>query len=113
MASKLKGETDRHVVAVIGDGALTGGMAFEGLNNAGVQNSNLLVILNDNEMAIDENVGAFKEYLVDITTSRTYNKLKDEVWNITGRLKKFGPNTQGRITSYNVCYTKLLRIFYR
>ncbi len=99
MASKLKGETDRHVVAVIGDGALTGGMAFEGLNNAGVQNSNLLVILNDNEMAIDENVGAFKEYLVDITTSRTYNKLKDEVWNITGRLKKFGPNTQGLIQS--------------
>ncbi len=90
-------QDDRHVIAVIGDGALTGGLAFEGLNNAGVHKANLLVILNDNEMAIDPNVGAFKEYLVDITTSRAYNKLKDEVWNVLGKLNRFGPNTQALV----------------
>lgn len=97
VASKYKKEKERHVVAVIGDGALTGGLAFEGLNNAGVQKSNLLVILNDNDMAIDPNVGAFKEYLVDITTSKAYNRLKDDVWNILGKLNRFGPNTQALI----------------
>lgn len=97
VASQKMGENDRQVVAVIGDGALTGGLAFEGLNNAGVEKSNLLVILNDNDMAIDPNVGAFKEYLVDIATSRTYNKLKDDVWNILGKLNRFGPNTQALI----------------
>ncbi|MCK5668586.1 MAG: 1-deoxy-D-xylulose-5-phosphate synthase, partial [Gammaproteobacteria bacterium] len=96
-ASKLKGETDRNIVAVIGDGSMTAGLAFEGLNNAGIENSNILVILNDNHMAIDPNVGALNEYLLDITTSRTYNKVKDEVWNILGKLKKFGPNTQAFI----------------
>lgn len=90
-------EKDRQVVAVIGDGALTGGLAFEGLNNAGVQNANLLVILNDNDMAIDPNVGAFKEYLVDIATSKTYNRLKDDVWKVLGKLNRFGPNTQALI----------------
>jgi 1-deoxy-D-xylulose-5-phosphate synthase len=94
VASKLKNEPPRNVVAIIGDGSLTGGLAFEGLNNAGVQKSDLLVILNDNNMAIDPNVGAFKEYLTDIATSRTYNKLKDDVWKILGRLNRFGPNTQ-------------------
>ncbi len=88
---------DRNVVAIIGDGAMTGGMALEGLNNAGIQNSNLLVILNDNNMAIDPNVGALNEYLIDITTSKTYNKVKEDIWNILGRLKRFGPNTQGFI----------------
>ncbi len=97
MAAKAKGETDRNIVAVIGDGSMTAGLAFEGLNNAGMQNSNLLVILNDNHMAIDPNVGALNEYLLDITTSKTYNKVKDEVWNMLGKLKKFGPNTQAFI----------------
>ncbi|MGE4288504.1 MAG: 1-deoxy-D-xylulose-5-phosphate synthase [Salinivirgaceae bacterium] len=97
VASKIKKEKERHVVAIIGDGALTGGLAFEGLNNAGVQKSNLLVILNDNDMAIDPNVGAFKEYLVDIATSKTYNRLKDDVWNLLGKLNRFGPNTQALI----------------
>ncbi|NOZ46646.1 MAG: 1-deoxy-D-xylulose-5-phosphate synthase [Chlorobi bacterium] len=97
IASLNKNETDRHVVAVIGDGAMTGGMAFEALNNAGSLNSNLLVILNDNNMAIDPNVGAMKEYFLDIATSKTYNKVKDEVWNILGKLSKFGPNTQSFI----------------
>jgi 1-deoxy-D-xylulose-5-phosphate synthase len=97
VASKKLDEKKRQVVAIIGDGALTGGMAFEGLNNAGVEKSNLLVILNDNDMAIDPNVGAFKEYLVDIATSKTYNRLKEDVWKILGKLNRFGPNTQGLI----------------
>jgi len=87
-------QDDRHVVAVIGDGAMTGGMAFEGLNHAGWENANLLVVLNDNCMSIDPNVGALKEYLTDITTSKTYNKFRDEAWKLLGKLSKFGPNAQ-------------------
>jgi len=94
VASSYKKETDRQHIAVIGDGAMTAGLAFEGLNHAGVENSNLLVILNDNCMSIDPNVGALKEYLTDITTSHTYNKVKDEVWKLLGKISKFGPNAQ-------------------
>ncbi len=94
VASKLKGEKDRQVVAVIGDGAMTAGLAFEGLNHGGAEDANLLVVLNDNCMSIDPNVGALKEYLTDITTSHTYNKVKDEVWNLLGKVSKFGPNAQ-------------------
>ncbi len=97
VAASLKKEKNKHVIAVIGDGALTGGEAFEGLNNAGILNTNILVILNDNNMAIDPNVGGFNEYLTDIATSRMYNKLKGEVWDVLGKLKKFGPNAQGFI----------------
>jgi 1-deoxy-D-xylulose-5-phosphate synthase len=85
---------NRNVVAVIGDGAMTAGMAFEGLNHAGIEKSNLLVVLNDNCMSIDPNVGALKEYLSDITTSHTYNKMKDEMWNLLGKISKFGPDAQ-------------------
>lgn len=94
VASKLNKENDRHHIAVIGDGAMTGGMAFEALNHAGVSNANLLVVLNDNCMSIDPNVGALKQYLTDITTSRTYNAMRDEVWNLLGHISKFGPNAQ-------------------
>ncbi|AYA37459.1 1-deoxy-D-xylulose-5-phosphate synthase [Hymenobacter oligotrophus] len=94
VASDYKKEFDRQHIAVIGDGAMTAGMAFEALNHAGVSNSNLLVILNDNCMSIDPNVGALKEYLTDITTSRTYNRVRDELWNVLGKLSKFGPNPQ-------------------
>jgi 1-deoxy-D-xylulose-5-phosphate synthase len=94
VASKYKGEYDRQHIAIIGDGALTGGMAFEGLNHAGVSDSNLLIILNDNCMSIDPNVGALKDYLTDITTSKTYNKFKDDVWNMLGKLSTFGKNAQ-------------------
>jgi 1-deoxy-D-xylulose-5-phosphate synthase len=94
VASKYLNEEDKHHIAVIGDGALTGGIAFEGLNHAGVSNANLLIILNDNCMSIDPNVGALKDYLTDITTSKTYNKLKDEVWNLLGKLSSFGKNAQ-------------------
>src|ERR1700709_1243551 len=72
MAAKYKGERDRKVVAVIGDGALTAGLAFEGMNHAGVADSDLLIILNDNCMSIDPNVGALKEYITDISMSQTY-----------------------------------------
>ena len=94
VGSRLKGETERQHVAVIGDGAMTAGLAFEGLNHGGVEDSNLLVVLNDNCMSIDPNVGALKEYLTDITTSPTYNKVKDEVWSLLGKISKFGPNAQ-------------------
>lgn len=93
-ASKTLGDNERQHVAIIGDGALTGGMAFEGLNHAGVSDTNLLVILNDNCMSIDPNVGALKDYLTDITTSKTYNKFKDDVWNMLGKLSAFGKNAQ-------------------
>lgn len=94
MASKYKGDQEKQHIAVIGDGALTGGIAFEGLNHAGVSDSNILIILNDNCMSIDPNVGALKDYLTDITTSQTYNKIKDEVWNLLGKLSHFGKNAQ-------------------
>jgi 1-deoxy-D-xylulose-5-phosphate synthase len=86
MAAKYKGETDRKVVAVIGDGAMTAGLAFEAMNHAGVADTDMLIILNDNCMGIDPNVGALKEYLTDITTSPTYNKVKDDVWKLLGKL---------------------------
>jgi 1-deoxy-D-xylulose-5-phosphate synthase len=85
MAAKYKGE-NRKSVAVIGDGALTAGLAFEGMNHAGVADSDVLIILNDNCMSIDPNVGALKEYLTDITTSHTYNRLKDDIWKALGKL---------------------------
>src|SRR6476619_6405637 len=85
MAAKFKGE-DRKAVAVIGDGSLTAGIAFEAMNHAGVADTDLLIILNDNCMSIDPNVGALKEYLTDITLSPTYNKFKDDVWKALGKL---------------------------
>lgn len=94
VASRIKGEKDRQHIAVIGDGAMTAGLAFEGLNHGGVEDTNLLVVLNDNCMSIDPNVGALKEYLTDITTSHTYNRVKDEVWSLLGKISKFGPNAQ-------------------
>ncbi len=94
LAARHKNEFDRQVIAIVGDGSLTGGLAYEGMNNAGITNSNILVILNDNNMAIDPNVGAIKDYLVDITTSKTYNRLKSDVWNTLGYLSKIGPNAQ-------------------
>jgi 1-deoxy-D-xylulose-5-phosphate synthase len=94
VASDYKKEFDRQHIAVIGDGSMTAGMSFEALNHAGAINNNMIVVLNDNCMSIDPNVGALKEYLTDITTSRTYNKVRDELWNVLGKLSKFGPNPQ-------------------
>jgi 1-deoxy-D-xylulose-5-phosphate synthase len=85
MAAKYKGEK-RKSIAVIGDGAMTAGLPFEAMNHAGVADADVLIVLNDNCMSIDPNVGALKEYLTDITTSQTYNKVKDEVWKLLGKL---------------------------
>lgn len=94
VASHYKGETDRQHVAVIGDGAMTAGLAFEGLNHAGIEKSNILVILNDNCMSIDPNVGALKEYLTSISTSKSYNRFRDDVFNVLSKLSELGPNAQ-------------------
>ncbi|KPP98551.1 MAG: 1-deoxy-D-xylulose-5-phosphate synthase Dxs [Bacteroidetes bacterium HLUCCA01] len=83
-------QEDKHVVAVIGDGSMSAGLAFEALNNAGAMNSNVLVILNDNRMSIDPNVGALNEYLADITSSGTFNKIRDEVYDLLGHFKSAG-----------------------
>jgi 1-deoxy-D-xylulose-5-phosphate synthase len=93
IADGLKG-VHRNVIAVIGDGSLTGGMAFEGLNNAGIAKTDILVILNDNNIAIDPNTGALKEYLVDITTSPTYNRMKNEIWQMLGKINKIAPHAR-------------------
>ncbi|MCY4778714.1 1-deoxy-D-xylulose-5-phosphate synthase [Sphingobacterium sp. UT-1RO-CII-1] len=95
VASEYKGEKDKQHVAIIGDGALTGGMAFEALNHAGIEKSNLLVILNDNCMSIDPNVGAMKEYLTSITTSKSYNKFRDELISVLAKISKNGPDAYG------------------
>ncbi|MDP9078163.1 MAG: 1-deoxy-D-xylulose-5-phosphate synthase [Bacteroidota bacterium] len=92
VASQYKGETDRQHVAVIGDGSMTAGMAFEALNHAGIENSNLLVILNDNNMSIDPNVGALKEYLTDITTSKPYNRFRDDIASVLAKISAIGPD---------------------
>jgi 1-deoxy-D-xylulose-5-phosphate synthase len=92
VASQYKGETDRQHVAVIGDGAMTAGLAFEALNHAGIENSNILVILNDNNMSIDPNVGALKEYLTDITTSKPYNRFRDDIATVLTKISSMGPD---------------------
>ncbi|MDE5639053.1 MAG: 1-deoxy-D-xylulose-5-phosphate synthase, partial [Odoribacter sp.] len=91
LAAQINGEEDRQSVAIIGDGSMTGGMAFEALNNAGIHNANLLVILNDNNMAIDPNTGGLNQYLLDISTSQTYNKIKNDVWNMLGKFNRISP----------------------
>jgi 1-deoxy-D-xylulose-5-phosphate synthase len=93
IADKQEG-IKRNVVAVIGDGAMTGGMAFEGLNHAGMENTDLLVILNDNSIAIDPSTGALREYLTDIVTSKTYNKFKSEMWHLLGKINKIAPHAR-------------------
>ena len=108
VASKYKGDDEQQHIAIIGDGAMTGGLAFEGMNHAGVSNSNILIILNDNCMSIDPNVGALKDYLTDITTSHTYNKVKDEVWNVLGKISKFGPNAREVISKVENSIKSLL-----
>lgn len=93
-ASKLLNNTGRQHIAVIGDGALTGGIAMEALNNAGVSDTNILVILNDNGISIDKSVGALREYFIDIVTSRSYKKLKDKIWLLMGGNTRYGSNSR-------------------
>lgn len=110
VASALEKNFERQHIAIIGDGAMTAGMAFEGMNHAGATDSNLLIILNDNCMAIDPNVGALKEYLTDITTSQTYNKFRDEVWNMLGKMSNFGKSAQEVVSKVEaVMKTAILR----
>ncbi|MDR3653513.1 MAG: 1-deoxy-D-xylulose-5-phosphate synthase [Paludibacter sp.] len=101
VASLLKEEPNRQVVAVIGDGAMTGGLAFEGLNNTSMDKNNLLIILNDNQMAIDPMHGGFTQYLVDITTSRTYNKIRFKAYKILKKLKIINDDRKSIIIQFN------------
>ena len=101
VAANLKGENDRKVIAVIGDAAISGGLAFEGLNNASINPNNLLIILNDNDMAIDHNVGALNQYLVNITTSPSYNKLRYDIYRTLVKLKLISAKHRGAILRFN------------
>lgn len=107
-AASLAKRDDQHIVAVIGDGAMSAGMAFEGLNNMSALKSNMTVILNDNNMAIDPNVGGFSEYLVDIATSRTYNRFRSEIFKALEKTKIAGPRSKEMITKLNNSLKNLL-----
>ena len=108
VASELKNEASRHVIAVIGDGAMTGGLAFEGLNNAAANPNNLLIILNDNNMAIDSNVGGLSQYLVKITTSQTYNKMRYDAYRWLKKMKLIDDSRRGNILRFNNSLKALL-----
>lgn len=107
VASALRNE-ERHVIAVIGDGAMTGGLAFEGLNNAAANLNNLLIILNDNNMAIDNNVGGLSQYLVDITTSQAYNKMRYDVYKGLRKIKLIDDSRRENILRFNNSLKALL-----
>ncbi|MBK7174006.1 MAG: 1-deoxy-D-xylulose-5-phosphate synthase [Bacteroidales bacterium] len=110
VASALSGNRKQQHIAVIGDGSMTGGMAMEALNNAGVSKANLLVILNDNGIAIDKNVGGLSNYLTDITTSRTYNRLRDKIWVLMGGKTRYGANSRAVVKQFgNALKTTLLK----
>lgn len=90
---------DYHVVAVIGDGSMTSGLAYEGLNNAGARKTNLTVVLNDNSMSISKNVGAMSHYLTRVISDPLFNKIKKDVWELTGRLSKIGKSLRTVVAS--------------
>jgi 1-deoxy-D-xylulose-5-phosphate synthase len=100
IAAELNGDNNRKVIAVIGDGSMTGGLAFEGLNNAGAANADLLVILNDNNMSIDPNVGGLSRYFVRMQTSRAYNQLRTSVWQILKHFRRFGKKMQALLRKH-------------
>lgn len=100
VAAELR-EEDRHIVAIIGDGAMTGGLAYEGLNNACSQPNNLLIILNDNNMSIDNNVGGLQDYLVKLNTSTKYNKLRDNVYQGFKRRKIITEKEKNLVLRFN------------
>jgi len=110
VASSLSGNKTQQHIAVIGDGSMTGGMAMEALNNAGVSKANLLVILNDNGIAIDSNVGGLSRYLTDITTSRTYNRLRNKIWVLLGGKTRYGANSRAVVKQFgNAVKSTLLK----
>lgn len=100
-AFEIAGENSRHVIAVIGDGAMTGGLAFEGINNASIDPNNLLIVLNDNDMSIDRNVGGMNRYLVDITTSQAYNRIRYEVYQKLRKLNIISEDRRENILRFN------------
>lgn len=110
VASELQGNKTRRHIAVIGDGSMTAGIAMEALNNAGVSKANLLVILNDNGIAIDKNVGGLSKYLTDITTSRTYNRIRNKIWWLMGGKTPYGANSREVVKQIgNAVKTTLLK----
>ncbi len=100
-AAQLKHEKEHKVIAVIGDASISGGLAFEGLNNASINPNNLLIILNDNDMAIDKNVGGLNEYLVNITTSKSYNKLRYDLYRALRKMHLIKEEHRGAILRFN------------
>ena len=109
IATQLKHEQkERKVIAVIGDASIAGGLAFEGLNNASISPNNLLIILNDNDMAIDHNVGGLNEYLVNITTSKSYNKLRYDAYRTLRKLNLIDDEHRGAILRFNNSLKALL-----
>ncbi len=108
IAAEKSNEKDKQVVAVIGDGSMTAGEAFEGLNNLSASKANMLIILNDNNMSIDPNIGGLSEYLLDISTSQTYNKFRNDIIKGLEKLKITGPNAQDKIVSFNNSIKSLL-----
>jgi len=108
VASNLKNEKDRKIIAVIGDGSMTGGLAFEGLNNVSIDPNDLLIILNDNNMAIDKPVGGMSEYLVNITTSRMYNKIRFQTYNLLKKTGIIQEKRKGAILRFNNSLKALL-----
>ena len=108
VASALKGEPQRHVVAVIGDASIGGGLAFEGLNNAANSASNLLIILNDNDMSIDRNVGSLNSYLAKLNTSKRYNNLRYKTYKLLRRMNLISRQSSSRILRFNNSIKSLL-----
>ena len=108
VAALLKNERDRQVVAVIGDGAMTGGLAFEGLNNASMDKNNMLIILNDNNMAIDPLKGGFTQYLTDIITSKTYNNLRYKAYKFLKKKSLMDESSKNRVQRFNTSLKTLL-----
>ncbi len=90
VARDLNDQSNRKVIAVIGDGAMTGGMAYEAMNNSGVLKSDLIVVLNDNNMSIAPNVWQISNYFTEMISHPEYNKFKGQIWDLTGKLDQFG-----------------------
>ncbi|MCW3805869.1 1-deoxy-D-xylulose-5-phosphate synthase [Plebeiibacterium marinum] len=108
LAAQRNKETTRQAVAIIGDGSMTAGQAFEGLNNLSSSKANMLIVLNDNNMAIDPNIGGLSDYLVDISTSHTYNKIRREIFRGLEKFKITGPNAKDKIVAINNSIKSLL-----
>lgn len=108
VASNLKGEKDRKIISVIGDGSMTGGLAYEALNNANSQPNDLLIILNDNDMAIDNSTGSLREYLLKMTTSKTYNKVRNEVYRTLKKTSIINEEKKNFIMRFNNSLKALL-----